>query len=122
MKSGLSNNYSREYLLTEDINIYRNMLRKHRASTPEYRQIADYLETLKELKKENRKNFCKSSSYYKKRLPSYNSVPKKSKIQHVLDELYKERKQIQIQIFNQEIEIKKIDKKIEEVKASKKRK
>ena len=122
MKSGLSNNYSREYLLTEDINIYRNMLRKHGASTPEYRQIADYLETLKELKKENRKNFRKSSSYYKKRLPSYNSVPKKSKIQHVLDELYKERKQIQIQIFNQEIEIKKIDKKIEEVKTSKKRK
>jgi len=39
-----------------------------------------------------------------------------------LDELYKERNQIQIQIFNQEIEIKKIDKKIEEVKASKKRK
>ena len=51
-----------------------------------------------------------------------NSVPQKSKIQHVLDELYKERKQMQIQIFNQEIEIKKIDKKIEEVKTSKKRK
>ena len=121
MKNEFKIDYNKEHLLTEDINIYRNMLRKHRVGTEEYSQIANHIAKLKNLKKQNREVIPPYSPYFKRGLPILHGASKKSKNQQILEELYKERKDKQIQIFNLEIEVKNIDKRIKEVKTSKKK-
>lgn len=114
--------YSREYLLNSDITLYRNMLRQHKVGSPEYLDISNELTKLKKQKDENRKRFPSNSPYFSRGKPSVKMALRVSKKQKILDELYQEKEALKQKIYNIELEIETLDKRIKLVRSSHKRK
>jgi hypothetical protein len=112
--------YFREIQIVEDIETYRIMLRQHEAGSDRYKEISQYITELKGRKAINRKKYAGDHAYFSRGNPSTKMALRVSKKQQILDELYQEKKEKKFKIFNLELEVESIDKRIKEVKASRK--
>ena len=114
--------YFREIQIVEDIETYRIMLRQHEIGSVRYKEISKYITDLKRLKEFNRKKYAGDQAYFSRGNPSTKMALRVSKKQQILDDLYQEKKEKKFKILNLELEVEGIDKRIKEVKASRKKK
>ena len=94
-------NYSREYELVEDLSQYSKMLKYAKACTAEYNDISIEITKLKNLKELNKKVKKGDLAYFSRGLPYQKgrvTKPIKSHKQKQLDELYTEKREIEIKL------------------------
>ena len=113
--------YFREIQIVEDIETYRIMLKQHEAGSDSHKEISQYITDLKRLKEINRKKYAGDQVYFSRGNPSIKMALRVTKKQQILDDLYQEKKEKKFKIFNLELEVKGIEKRIKEVKASRKK-
>ena len=114
--------YFREIQIVEDIETYRIMLKQHEAGSDSHKEISQYITDLKRLKEFNRKKYAGDQVYFSRGNPSIKMALRVTKKQQILDDLYQEKKEKKFKIFNLELQVESLDKRIKEVKASRKKK
>jgi hypothetical protein len=94
-------NYSREHDIVEDLSQYSKMLKYAKAGTAEYNDISSHIKKLKNIKELNKKIKKGDLAYFSKGLPYQKgraTKPIKSDKQKNLDELYTEKREIEIKL------------------------